>query len=344
MGRKGKELSNDVKKVVRSLLERGDSSRKVSEILGVPPTTISSVRKRIEERGSVENIRRSGRPPKVSDRHYRRLERLVKTNRRESLIEITNKFNENIDQPVAKRTVQLHLHKHGFSRRVSKKKVVVKESNRKKRLAWSRGKRRLTVQNYWNKVIFSDESKIMIGHDSRVYVWRKKDEGWRPDLVTPKQSKPCYEVMVWGCITWGGVGTITSVHGNINAEKYQEILEENLWPVIARHFPAENYIFQQDNAPVHTARSTQEYLHRNDVTCMSWPAQSPDLNIIENLWLLLKRKLQTRVGRIGSKEDLFREIQDIWQGITLDYIRSLYRSIPRRLLNVIRLKGHLTKY
>ena len=36
----------------------------------------------------------------------------------------------------------------------------------------------------------------MIGHDSRVYVWRKKDEGWRPDLVTPKQSKPCYEVMV----------------------------------------------------------------------------------------------------------------------------------------------------
>ena len=148
MGRKGKELSNDVKKVVWSLLERGDSIGKVSDILGIPPTTISSVKKRIEARGSVENIRRSGRPPKVSDRHYRRLERLVKTNRRESLIEITNKFNENIDQPVAKRTVQLHLHKHGFSRRVSKKKVVVKESNRKKRLAWSTGKRRLTVQNY----------------------------------------------------------------------------------------------------------------------------------------------------------------------------------------------------
>lgn len=68
------------------------------------------------------------------------------------------------------------------------------------------------------------------------------------------------------------------------------------------------------------------------------------LNIIENLWLLIKRKLQTRVGRIGSKEDLFREIQDIWTSITTDYVRSLYRSIPRRLLSVIRLKGHLTKY
>ena len=82
MGRKGKELSYDVKKVVWSLLERGDSIRKVSEILGIPPTTISSVKKRIKERGSVEIIRRSGRPQKMSDRHNRRLERLVKTNRR----------------------------------------------------------------------------------------------------------------------------------------------------------------------------------------------------------------------------------------------------------------------
>ena len=109
-----------------------------------------------------------------------------------------------------------------------------------------------------------------MGHDSRVYVWRKKDEGWRPNLVTQEQIKSCYEVMVWGCITWGGVGTITS----INAEKYQEILDKNLWSVIARHFPAENYIFKQDNTPEHTARSTQEYLHRNDVTCMSWSISS----------------------------------------------------------------------
>ena len=54
MVRKRKELSNDVKKVVWSLLERGDSIRKVSEILGIPPTTISSVKKRTEEICSVK--------------------------------------------------------------------------------------------------------------------------------------------------------------------------------------------------------------------------------------------------------------------------------------------------
>jgi hypothetical protein len=42
--------------------------------------------------------------------------------------------------------------------------------------------------------------------------------------------------MIWGCVTWEGVGTITAVNGNINAENYQEILDDNLWPVIVRHF------------------------------------------------------------------------------------------------------------
>ena len=221
---------------------------------------------------------------------------------------------------------------------------TVWEINRKKRVAWCREKRNLTVDNYWNKVISSDESKIVIGHDSRVYIWRKRGEGWRPDLVEPRNTKPCYEVMIWGCITWHGVGTLTAVNGNINAVKYQEIIDENLWPVLARHFPNGNYELQDDNAPFHRARSTQDFIQRNGIGTMTWPAQSPDISIIENLWLLIKRKLQTRVCRIGSKADLFREIQSNSTEITPDYVKCLYRSIPRRILSVIRLKRHLTKY
>ena len=106
--------------------------------------------------------------------------------------------------------------------------MVVKEVNRKKRLSWCREKRWWTVQQHWKKVIFSDESKIMIGHDERVYVWRKCGEGWRPDLVPSANVKPKYEAMIWGCITFNGVGTISDVRGNINSEKYQEILENGI--------------------------------------------------------------------------------------------------------------------
>jgi hypothetical protein len=163
--------------------------------------------------------------------------------------------------PINKRTVQIHLQKHKYMRRVAKKKLVVREVNRKKLLSWCREKRHLTVNGHWNKVIFSDESKIMNGHDSRVHIWRKRDEGWRPDLVAPPGTRPCFEVMIWGCITWYGVGTITAVEGNINAVKYQQILHDNLWPVLARYFPDGNYILQDDNAPVHRARSAQDFLH-----------------------------------------------------------------------------------
>ena len=151
----------------------------------------------------------------------------------------------------------------------------------------------------------------------------------------------CYDL---GLHTWHGVGKITAVEGNINAQKYQQILDDNLWPVIAQHFQNDQYIFQDDNAPVHRARSTQEFIHRNGITTMSWPAHSPDINIIENIWLCIKRKLQGRVGRIKNKDDLFREIHTIRTAITPQYVQSLYHSILRRLQLVIRLKIHLTKY
>ena len=140
------------------------------------------------------------------------------------------------------------------------------------------------------------------------------------------------------------MGTLAKVTGNINSEKYKEILEENIWPVIVRHFQDDQYFFQDDNAPVHRSRVLQEYRATNNLKPISWPAQSPDLNIIENIWLDIKRKLAYRDHIINSDSDLFREIQRIWMDIPPAYIQSLYLSVPRRIMSVIRLKGHLTKY
>ena len=61
-------------------------------------------------RGELENRRRSGRPKKITPRDYRKLERLVKANRRDTLSDITLTFYENNVNPVAKRTLQYHLH------------------------------------------------------------------------------------------------------------------------------------------------------------------------------------------------------------------------------------------
>ena len=58
----------------------------------------------------------------------------------------------------------------------------------------------------------------------------------------------------------------------------------------------------------------------------------------------MKRELQKSTVNIATKNDLLREIQSVWRNIESDYIRNLYHSIPDRLDNVIKMKGHLTKY
>ena len=63
------------------------------------------------------------------------------------------------------------------------------------------------------------------------------------------------------------------VEGNINSLKYPAIPEENVWQVFAKHFPRNGDFFQDDNAPVHRSRSTQDYIVRNHENCLSWPAQ-----------------------------------------------------------------------
>ena len=118
-------------------------------------------------------------------------------------------------------------------------------------------------------------SLVYIGEDQPIYVWRKPEEVWRPDLIKRRAQCPV-KVMVWGCICFNGVGTLCKVDGNINTQKYIAILEDNIWYVIARHFPRNNFLFQDDNAPVHRAAVTRQYCATNGLKFMSWPSQSPE--------------------------------------------------------------------
>ena len=113
---------------------------------------------------------------------------------------------------------------------------------------------------------------------------------------------------------------------------------------VASHFPDDNYCFQDDNAPVHRARLTKTFMDENEIKIMEWPAQSPDLNIIENVWLKLKIELEKISETEDFRDQFYHKIFQIWTNISVDYIRSLYSSIPKRTRKVQTARGYITKY
>ena len=89
-----------------------------------------------------------------------------------------------------------------------------------------------------------------------------------------------------------------------------------------------DFIFQQDNDPKHTAKITKKYLENKGITVLEWPAQSPDLNPIENLWSILDRELKNR--KPSNEAELFNILNVSWQKLSHDICQSLVESMPRR--------------
>jgi hypothetical protein len=163
---------------------------------------------------------------------------------------------------------------------------------------------------------------------------RKSDEVWRPECLVQRGGS-CVSVMFGGCV---GVGTLEPVMENIDSEKCIECLDQNVWPVIAKKFP-------EGQCPnTHLKKNIPEKKKRNNVNCMSRPSQSPDINIIENVWRTIKLKLENKKHLIKTQQDLINHVKGIWYSLPVHNIQSLYVSIPSRIRQVIISKGHITKY
>ena len=103
-----------------------------------------------------------------------------------------------------------------------------------------------------------------------------------------------------------------------------------------------DFIFQQDLAPAHSAKATSTWFKDHGIPVLNWPANSPDLNPIENLWGIVKRKM--RYARPNNAEELKATIRATWAPITPEQCHRLINSMPRHIAAVIQAKGAPTKY
>ena len=95
-------------------------------------------------------------------------------------------------------------------------------------------------------------------------------------------------------------------------------------------------IFQEDNALCHVSRQCNAWKADDNIPILPWPAQSPDINVIENVWRVLKIQ--------KTKADLEQVVNEVWTSLPLHYIQSLYQNLPKRIKAVIKVGCSITFY
>ncbi len=132
----------------------------------------------------------------------------------------------------------------------------------------------------------------------KVWIWRKSGEAQNPCCLK-SSVKFAQSVMIWVTTSSAGVGPLCFLKSTVNAAIYQEMLEHFMLLSADKLYGDDNFIFQQDMAPAHTAKGTKSWSNDHGVTVLHWPANSPDLNY---LWGIVKRKM--RDTRPKNTDDL----------------------------------------
>jgi hypothetical protein len=190
--------------------------------------------------------------------------------------------------------------------------------------------------------MFSGEA--MIGCDDsfgKTYYHSRPDHRqFHPRQVQQTMQGEEDKLTLWGCITFFGVGDASWIPGKIDADAYLGVVKDyvqqsrDYWDMDVATF-----IFQQDNARVHTARKVMEFFEEKNITLLPWPAHSPDLNPMKHIWTYTKHEQDQNPVPPRTPDELWERFQDIWVKIPKDFLQNLYESIPKRLREVIRNKG-----
>jgi transposase len=240
---------------------------------------------------------------------------------------------------ISKDTVRRRLKEKGVTSVKPVRKPALTAVMRKKRLDWCKRHAHWTVED-WNKVCFSDESTFMCQAASTSLVWHKKGQS-TPTLPTVKYPT---KVMVWSVMCAKGAGRLHVVEGNMNTDQYCQVLVNHFLPQANEWYPTGGYTFMQDGAPCHTSKRSMQCLASHGIPVLPWPGNSPDLNPIETLWAIVKKRLRTQT--FTTKETLIAGIKKLWlQDATLRATcQKLIASMPTRVKAVIAAKGGNTKY
>lgn len=234
-----------------------------------------------------------------------------------------------------------------------KRKPLLTVGHKTARLAFAKAWRRKS----WDRVCVSDSKYFWLnekGRSQKTWVLY----GLKPPTVAAGDR--VHKVHAYAAVSrWGRtslfftVGTtgLKAASKGVNAQVYLDLLQNQMIPAIRELMDkcpttatngSSRWVFQQDNARAHTARLVQDWLLQQDFDLMKWPAKSPDLSWIENLWAYVAQKLRNRPGL--SPSNFQQALREEWDAIPEHVCMNMFKSIPRRLQECIDNEGGSTSY
>lgn len=270
-----------------------------------------------------------GRPAVLTVREVKMVQR-----RASNSSSSAQKIKEELNLSCSSRTVLNAIHKNPnlkYMKMMVKPRLLPRHIENRLKFA------KKNMATNWKRVWFSDEKRWNLdGPDGFKYYWHDKR---LPQLSKIRRQGGGNSVMIWAAFGYESKSELCFIEKTMDSDRYVDVLDEKLLPCM-EYFD----IFQQDNSSVHTSKTTSKWLEDNFVNVLEWPACSPDINCIENLWGHLSRTVYGDGKQYDNVYELKRAIQAAWDQVEPNYTRKLVDSMPERVYEVIKNAGGSTHY
>ena len=326
---------------VVQLIGKGLNNSQISRSTGHTRNFVRKVRKELDEGTLMNQDTKIGRLSIKTPELINTIDSLTKQNRRMPCNAIVDILKENHHLPSASYgTVNSIRHDLNYKYLPPINTCEITKKQRVDRLAFANY--HIQANTDWSNAIFVDESSFYLDNNYR-WLWRKRGE-FEEELVQRRRPKYLKKVMLFGGISTKWKSPLISIDQSVDAINYVDEFVDNagIIPEMNKHYGYRNWFLVQDGATPHTSEETIDYLKTYCNVLDNWPANSPDFNPIENLWGIVKRRVEELQPQ--SVDDLIKISFDTWENVTQQEIQNLISSVPNRLLACINANGMHSGY
>ncbi len=194
-------------------------------------TTISSVYREWSEKEKISSERQlCGWKCLVDVRGQKRMDRLVRDDRKATITQITTRYNQGVQNTISEHTTRRTLKQMGSSSRRPHRVSLLSAKNKKQRLQFTPDHQNWTIED-WKNVAWSEESRFLLRHsEGRVRIWRKEHESMDPSCLVSTVQAGGGGVMVWGIFSWHTLGPLVPIEYRLNATVYLSIAADHVHP------------------------------------------------------------------------------------------------------------------